>query len=353
MHYTATFRKRLSPKDGFCGTLWDICPRLLLMSLCHRWWTSCRTLSISSPHSRLILSRLSKCPRSCLSMSLCARPVPTTVSYSSLLWTVEQHVDIPVPGGGGSSSGLQGLLPRQRSTESPSRKRTSERIVEQIVDPVSRGSLPGSLPGQGSSSSHSPAGVEERADEPGEGVFRTFPQNKKVRRSLRIRGWNCLRTPAHPRRRLSWRTPSSGCGSRMTNLASRTTGTDALSVLSGSHRLASRWCGTPPRMRRGPATSGTRKRGSPRMTSLLCLLSEELHRQPRAVYKYWEGGLPSCDHAATCSSSSSSFTADMNQKDRCGCVCTRRVLLVTLHLALCSLPWLAGPECSAFWLVRT
>ena len=74
MHHTATFRMRLSPKDGFCGTLWDICPRLLLMSLCRRWWTSCRTWSISSPHSRLILSRLSKCPRSCPSMSLCTRP---------------------------------------------------------------------------------------------------------------------------------------------------------------------------------------------------------------------------------------------------------------------------------------
>ena len=105
--------------------------------------------------------------------------VPTTVSYSSFLRTVEQHVDIPVPGGGGPSSGLQGFLPRQRSTASPSRKRISERIVEQIVDTVSRGSLPGSLPGQSSSSSHSPAGVEKRADEPGEGVFRTFPQNKK------------------------------------------------------------------------------------------------------------------------------------------------------------------------------
>ena len=123
--------------------------------------------------------------------------VPTTVSYSSLQRTVEQHVDIPVPGGGGSSSGLQGFLPRQRSTESPSRKRISERSVEQIVDPVSRGSLPGSLPGQSSSSSHSPAGDEERADEPGEWVFRTFPQIKKVRRSLRTRGRNCLRTPAH------------------------------------------------------------------------------------------------------------------------------------------------------------
>ena len=72
--------------------------------------------------------------------------VPTTVSYSSLQRTVEPHVDIPVPGGGGPSSGLHGFLPRQRSTASPSRKRISERIVEQIVDPVSRGSLPGSLP---------------------------------------------------------------------------------------------------------------------------------------------------------------------------------------------------------------
>ena len=101
--------------------------------------------------------------------------VPTTVSYSSLQRTVEQLVDIPVPGGGGTSSGLHGFLPRQRSTASLSRKRISERIVEQIVDPVSRGSLPGSLPGQSSSSSHSPAGDEECADEPGKRVFRTFP----------------------------------------------------------------------------------------------------------------------------------------------------------------------------------
>ena len=98
--------------------------------------------------------------------------VPTTVSYSSLFQrTVEQHVDIPVPGGGGGpSSDLQGFSSGQRSTASPSRKRISERIVEQIVDPVSRGGL------HGSSSSHSPAGDEERADEPGKGGFRTFPQ---------------------------------------------------------------------------------------------------------------------------------------------------------------------------------
>ena len=102
--------------------------------------------------------------------------VPTILSYSSLLQlTVEQHVDIPVPGGGGGpSSGLQGFSSGKRSTASPSsKKRISERIVEQIVDPVSSGRL------QGSSSSHSPAGDEERADEPGKGVFALFPKIKK------------------------------------------------------------------------------------------------------------------------------------------------------------------------------
>ena len=127
--------------------------------------------------------------------------VPTTVSYSSFLRTVEQLVDIPVPGGGGPSSGPHGFLPRQRSTASPSRTRISKRIVEQIVDPVSRGSLPVSLPGQSSSSSHSPAGDEERADEPGKGVFRTFPTKKKCGvpgRSVRT----CPGTSAHGHRQL-------------------------------------------------------------------------------------------------------------------------------------------------------
>ena len=38
--------------------------------------------------------------------------VPTTVSYSSLQRTVEQDVDIPDPGGGGSVSSLHGFHPR-------------------------------------------------------------------------------------------------------------------------------------------------------------------------------------------------------------------------------------------------
>ena len=208
--------------------------------------------------------------------------VPTTVSYSSLQRTVEQLVDIPVPGGGGPSSGLHGFLPRQSSTASPSRKRISERIMEQIVDTVSCGSLPGS------SSSHSPAGDEERADEPGEGFFRTFPQiKKKVRRSLRTRGRNCLRTPAHGRQRLSWRTLLSGCGSGRSTLARRTSGTDVLTVQSGVLQLASMSCGTAKRMRREGSGTGTGTRVSPRLSSLLFLLGEEQYRQPRAVYKYW------------------------------------------------------------------
>ena len=76
------------------------------------------------------------------------------------------------------------------------------------------------------------------------GFFRTVPLNKKVRSWARTRGRNCSPSRAHPRRLLSWRTPSSGCGSGMTTLASLTAGTDALERLPGSHRLASRWCGS-------------------------------------------------------------------------------------------------------------
>ena len=131
--------------------------------------------------------------------------VPTIISYSSLLRTVEQHVDIPVPRRGGRHPGLQGFSSGQSSTATPSsKKRISDRIVEQIVDPVSRGRLLGSFPGHGSSSSHSPAGDEERADELGRRVFfALFPKLKKVRSWLRTRVRECPLVPAHPRRLLS------------------------------------------------------------------------------------------------------------------------------------------------------
>ena len=62
-------------------------------------------------------------------------------------------------------------------------------------------------------------------------------------------------------------------------------------------------------MRRERCTTGTGTRVSPRLTSLLFLLGKELYRQPRAVYKYWAGGLCSCDHAASSSSISSCSTS--------------------------------------------
>ena len=59
--------------------------------------------------------------------------VPTIISFPSLQRIVEQNVDIPVPRGG--KRRVQGFLPRQSSTASPSSlERFSERNVEQIVD---------------------------------------------------------------------------------------------------------------------------------------------------------------------------------------------------------------------------
>ena len=88
---------------GFCGTLWDICPCLLLMSLCRRWWISCRMSCSSWQRSCWWFpSWLSKCPRSCLSMSLCARPCALRsccVSFSVRPVSVESPVvDMPVHG---------------------------------------------------------------------------------------------------------------------------------------------------------------------------------------------------------------------------------------------------------------
>ena len=94
---------------------------------------------------------------------------PTIVSYSSLQRNMEQNVDIPVPGRGGRSSGLQALLSGQSSTASQlAQERISERLVEQIVDiPVSGGGLQDFRPGQ------------EGLDEPCEGFFSHFSPEKK------------------------------------------------------------------------------------------------------------------------------------------------------------------------------
>ena len=127
--------------------------------------------------------------------------VPTIVSYSWLQLRLEQNVDIPVPGRGGRSSGLQGFLPGQGSTALlSSEERISDRTVEQIVD-ISGGGLQDFRPGlRSSSSSHFPAGVPEALDEPGQGFFRTFHQNQKVRSRVRtrVRGLPASVSPSTP-----------------------------------------------------------------------------------------------------------------------------------------------------------
>ena len=121
--------------------------------------------------------------------------VPTIISYSSLQRTVEHRVDIPVPGRGGRSSGLQGFLPGQSSTTPQfSKKRISERTVEQFVRFPGEG-LQDFRPRQSSpasSSFHSPAHSDDDANEPGEGVFRTFPMEK----SAECRAGRCGPAPA-------------------------------------------------------------------------------------------------------------------------------------------------------------
>ena len=64
-------------------------------------------------------------------------------------------------------------------------------------------------------------------------------------------------------------------------------GTDVLARRSGSRRRASESSGLDRRLRGEGSGTGTSVRVPVHMNSLLCLLSKELHRQPRAVYKYW------------------------------------------------------------------
>ena len=91
--------------------------------------------------------------------------------------------------------------------------------------------------------------------------------------------------PGHCLHRL-FRNPLSGWNS-LTPMAGFTSGTDAPMRLSGRHRLASEWSGSVQGMRLVGSGSGTGLPVSPLTLSLLFLLSEQLHRQPRAVYKYW------------------------------------------------------------------
>ena len=126
--------------------------------------------------------------------------VPTTVSYAALLlWqalhgsrqrTVEQNVDIPAVGGIGTGGGLSCFLPGQNYFV------TAEQIVDNPVqlhrsrspnfpDPV--GGQQDFQPVQGSAASSS-----DLPGQAGQGVFRTFPQNKKSAKIPRTQGSELL-----------------------------------------------------------------------------------------------------------------------------------------------------------------
>ena len=129
--------------------------------------------------------------------------VPTIISFSlmSLLHsllaykqrTEEQNVDIPAVGGIGTGGGSSGFLPRQSTSE------TAEQIVDTPVRPHEAGDFQGFSRGQGSTAFAEQiddfpvsgggqnfqavqGSAASSSDLPGqavEGVFRTFPQNKK------------------------------------------------------------------------------------------------------------------------------------------------------------------------------
>ena len=154
--------------------------------------------------------------------------VPTTISFPMLVLyhaimtqrTVEQNVDIPAVGGSGTSGGLSGFLPGQNYSM------TGEQIVDKPVPrPGGAGDLQGFPRGQGSTALSEqipefpdPGGGREdfqpvqgsaasSSDSPGQagqGVFRTFPHRKKVRRSRTPSGRNWVPSRAHGRRELSW-----------------------------------------------------------------------------------------------------------------------------------------------------
>ena len=138
--------------------------------------------------------------------------VPTIVSFSSLERIMEQTVEGRV-----GVRSLQGF-PGQSSTAYSGADFPAATAEQNVDIPVPRGDR---TLLSASTSSVLPVTASQ-------GFFALFPKIKKVRSWARTRGRNCSPSRAHPRRLLSWKTPSSGCGSRMTNLASRTTLTNVL-----------------------------------------------------------------------------------------------------------------------------
>ena len=191
-------------KSRSSGTPWStlstscaVVPRCKFsLHLCRRWWNSCWTSCAFFDTLLPVCEQVIEVPKILLDDVLVRIAVhdtqlaeqlvevPTIVSFSSLQRIMmEQNVDIPVPGDGGRLAGLQGFLRGQSSTG-----------VEQIVV-IPGGGLQGFRPGQSSfASSLSPTGVHENADEPGEGVCRTFPRLKKSGKVTRHSSARVLRS---------------------------------------------------------------------------------------------------------------------------------------------------------------
>ena len=113
--------------------------------------------------------------------------VPTIVSFSSLQRTIEQTVDIPVPQGGGGPVGVRSLqgFPGQSSTAYCGADFPAATAEQNVDIPVPRGDrtlLPAST------SSVLPVTANQ-------GVFRTFPQNKK---SAELSSHSGSELPPHP-----------------------------------------------------------------------------------------------------------------------------------------------------------
>ena len=263
--------------------------------------------------------------------------VPTVLTPTRIaLQIAEQIVDTPVPRGRGEGR-VQGFLPRQSSTATPSAeeriserivqqfspssaKRTSERIEEQLVD-----TSPGVGLGQGSSSSAGPA------DEDFAEFFRTFPSGKKVRVPPRVRVRSCPERSAHGLRRLMPRpsVPTSGCSSP--SRANPSTGTDAPTRPAGLHLRASRLSGSASSLLQGGFGTGTRKRVSVLMTSHLFLLAD---------WSRCEGlGIPSHLHGC--------HTRRRQRRHVQGWCCW------SLPLRAVLLPVCARPRCLTSWSVWT
>ena len=228
--------------------------------------------------------------------------VRTVLSYSLLQQqTAEQIIDFPVPGrGGGARGGLQGLPQGQGSTASAGEQtivddRPEDRVPQRL--PLSRLLLLLLVEVLAVFSQVRPQQLLVPSRLPT--FLVVFSPNRFQRRFLELNMVMMLMvmelctvhaqveslvevvmalSQDRVQQLVVWmllcRIPPKGSSSLTATLASLTTGTDGLSVLSGNRRLASRWCGSARRLRGEGSGTGTRKRVPVRMTSLLCLLSE-------------------------------------------------------------------------------